>query len=56
MIFLSTHSDYQLLYLVLPEQRKEKRKEAKTHPKTKFIPIFNGESNNCSFLGHGYVL
>ena len=39
MIYHATQSDDYLLYLIL------RGKKTKTHPNTKFLPIFNGRNN-----------
>ena len=48
MVYHSTFSDDCFWYMIL--SGKQKRKKTKTHPNTKFFPIFNGRNNNERFL------
>ena len=43
MMYHATQSDDYLSYLIL--RRKQNEKKTKTHPNTKFLPIFNGRNN-----------
>ena len=44
MICHSPHSNYYLKYWIL--LGKQKKEKTKTHPNTKFLPIFNGRRNS----------
>ena len=48
MIYHLTQSDDYLWYMIL--RGKQKGKKTKTHPNSKFLPIFYGQSENCYLL------
>ena len=49
MIYHITHSADYLGYLILGGKNREK-KQTKTRPNTKLLPVFNGRNNNYSFI------